>query len=225
MRWLNRAGGSVGVRRRIQMVPSYSQVSDELSLVAPPNITSRLRPASYAMAALVRRAGANGEILRQTGTSTRQLELQPSPDKPGRPSSHCSPKRKSTNPLPQVSFDAQLAAQPSRSLILPSSHASPISTLLLPQIGNRHAAPSHIPLPRFSTKQPPPIAIPSHAATAAKEAQPVATQTLSAAQSSSPQWVLLGSIHAVAPQSQSSSKHCTRASPRFPKHAMAGMFA
>jgi len=37
--------------------------------------------------------------------------------------------------------------------------------------------------------------------------------------------VVLGSIQAVVLHSQSSSKHCTRASPRFPKHAMAGMFA
>lgn len=70
--------------------------------------------------------------------STRQLK-QPSPCTKF-PSSHCSPKWGSNDPLPQVSFlhgcpssghaqpnstDLQSAEQPSPSSSLPSSHASP----------------------------------------------------------------------------------------------------
>jgi hypothetical protein len=49
------------------------------------------------------------------------------------PASHCSPFAESMMPLPQPSVDLQSAEQPSPEVVLPSSHASPVSVMPSPQ--------------------------------------------------------------------------------------------
>src|ERR1041385_772048 len=134
-----------------------------------------------------------GVTSRHTVVSTWHLDEQPSCESPA-PSSHVSPAITSTTPLPHVSFELQIAEQPSPASTLPSSQASGGSVMRSPHTIAWQAPSPHAPVNALVV-HPSWSALPLQAAICSGVAQLVAVHTSPAAQRWSPQSTVGSWIH------------------------------